>query len=104
MSKPLVSIIVPVYNAERYLEDCIESLIGQTYRDIEIILVDDGSTDGSKKICERYAVSDSRIKLIHKRNGGAGSARNTGLAASKAEYRKFYRHAVLSKIYHAGKN
>jgi len=86
MSKPLVSIIVPVYNAERYLEDCIESLIGQTYRDIEIILVDDGSTDGSKKICERYAVSDSRIKLIHKRNDGAGSARNTGLAASKGEY------------------
>lgn len=75
-----VSIILPVYNVEAYLSRAIESLIKQTYQNIEIILVDDGSMDQSGKICDSYAEKDTRIKVIHKDNGGVSSARNTGLA------------------------
>lgn len=75
----LVSIIVPVYNVEDYLTECIESAIKQTYHNLEIILVDDGSTDTSGKICDMYACKDDRIKVFHKQNGGLSDARNTGI-------------------------
>ena len=70
MAKPLISIIVPVYNAENYLRRCIDSILSQTYKDFELILVNDGSTDGSQTICEDYARSDNRISVIKKENGG----------------------------------
>lgn len=81
----LVTIIVPVYNVEKYLRECVDSLINQTYRHIEIILVDDGSTDKSGTICDNYAVLDDRIKVIHKQNEGLGFARNTGLKAAQGK-------------------
>ena len=84
--KPLISVIVPVYNAEKYLSKCLDSILAQTYTNLEIILVDDGSTDNSSKICEKYARKDNRIKVIHKQNGGVSSARNTALAIVTGEY------------------
>lgn len=81
----LISIIVPIYNTERYLPKCIDSLIAQTYRNIEIILVDDGSSDNCSSICDEYAAKDSRVKVIHKPNGGASSARNAGLDIIQGE-------------------
>ena len=81
----LFSVIVPVYNAEKYLEQCIESILKQDFSDFELILVDDGSTDGSADICDRYA-ADERVAVIHKQNGGSVSARNTGIEASSGEY------------------
>lgn len=82
----MVSIIVPIYNVAEYLPQCIESIIAQTYKKLEIILVDDGSTDGSGEICDKYAQTDERIKVIHKENGGLVSARKAGLKAAKGEY------------------
>lgn len=82
----LVSIIVPVYNVEKYLSRCVESLIAQTYREIEIILVDDGSRDNSGKLCDEWAKKDSRIKVVHKMNGGLASARNAGLQHANGQY------------------
>lgn len=82
----LISVIVPVYNVEEYLPRCIESIIGQTYSDLEIILVDDGSLDGSGRICDEYKAIDNRIVVVHKQNGGASSARNIGLENSRGEY------------------
>lgn len=82
----LVSIIVPVYNVENYLSKCVDSIINQTYRNLEIILVDDGSTDCSSKICDEYAKNDTRILVIHKANGGQSEARNIGISESKGEY------------------
>ena len=79
MKKTLISIIVPVYNVEKYISRCVESLIGQSYKNIEIILVDDGSTDESGMICEQYANKDNRIKVIHKKNGGLSDARNVAI-------------------------
>lgn len=84
MSK--VSVIIPVYNVEAYLPKCIESVQNQTEKDIEIILVDDGSTDSCGEICEQYAKKDSRIKVIHQENAGQGIARNTGLFSALGEY------------------
>ncbi len=81
-----ISIVVPVYNVENYIKRCIESLVSQTYRNIEIILVDDGSTDRSKDICDSYARRDSRIKVIHKRNGGIVSARKAGARLATGDY------------------
>lgn len=83
---PLISVIVPVYNVEKYLEQCIRSIAGQTYRNLEIILVDDGSPDGSGAICDAWAARDSRIRVVHKENNGAGAARNTGLELARGEY------------------
>lgn len=82
----LISIIVPVYNSELYLDKCITSIINQTYTNIEIILVDDGSTDSSYQICEKYAAMDHRIKVVHKKNGGLSSARNAGLDVCSGDY------------------
>ncbi len=86
MKNDLISIIVPIYNVEKYLIRCIESIINQTYKTIEIILVDDGSTDNSSKICDEYKNKDKRIKVIHKKNGGLSSARNVGLDIAKGKY------------------
>lgn len=82
----MVSIIVPVYNIEKYLPRCVESLRGQTDTDIEILLVDDGSTDGSGKLCDALAAEDTRIRVIHKPNGGLSDARNAGLDAAAGEW------------------
>ena len=82
----LISIIVPVYNVEKYLERCVNSIINQTYKNIEIILVNDGSTDNSGNICDKFGKKDSRIKIIHKSNGGLSDARNAGLKIAKGEY------------------
>lgn len=83
---PLVSIIVPVYKVEEYLDECVESLVNQTYRNIEIILVDDGSPDNCPKICDDWVARDDRIKVIHKSNGGVSSARNEGLKVACGEW------------------
>lgn len=82
----LISIIVPVYNVEKYLEKCVKSIINQTYKNIEIILVNDGSKDNSGKICEQLKEKDNRIKIIHKENGGLSDARNAGLKIARGEY------------------
>lgn len=84
--QPKVSIIVPVYNVEEYLPECLNSLISQTLQDIEIICVDDGSPDRSPEILEEYAKKDKRIKVIHKKNGGLSSARNAGLEVARGKY------------------
>lgn len=83
---PKISVIVPVYKAEKYLQQCVDSLLGQTLRDIEIILVDDGSPDGCPAICDDYARQDARVRVIHKENGGLLRARITGVEAAKAPY------------------
>ena len=76
---PKVSVIVPVYNVAAYLPKCVESILNQTESDIEIILVDDGSTDDSGAICDQFAVADSRVKVIRQKNGGLSAARNSGM-------------------------
>lgn len=87
--QPLISIIVPCYKVEKYLSKCIESVIAQTYQNLEIILVDDGSPDNCGKICDEYADKDSRIKVIHKPNGGLSDARNVALDVAKGDYITF---------------
>ncbi len=84
-----LSIIVPVYKVRRYLQNCIESILQQTYTDYELILVDDGSPDNSGTICDRYAQECDKVKVIHKKNGGLSSARNAGLAVAQGEYITF---------------
>ena len=86
---PKVSIIVPIYNVEKYLDRCMCSLLGQTMKDIEIIMVDDGSPDNCPKLCDEYAKKDSRVKVVHKKNGGLGDARNAGLNVAIGEYVAF---------------
>lgn len=88
-AEPLVSIIVPVYNAADYLHYCVDSIIGQSYRNLEIILIDDGSTDESSELCDKYASADQRVKVIHQANGGIGKAQNAGLDAASGEYIAF---------------
>lgn len=85
----MISVIVPIYNVEKYLSKCIESILSQTYKDLEIILVNDGSIDNSGKVCEEYKKKDRRIKVIHKENGGLSDARNVGIEISKGEYIAF---------------
>ena len=84
--KPEITIIVPVYNAERYLHDCIDSILVQTFKDFELILVDDGSNDKSGEICDEYAAKDDRVRVIHKKNGGASTARKAGVEAAVGKY------------------
>lgn len=82
----MISIIVPIYNVEKYLVPCVDSILNSTYRDIEVILVDDGATDGSGAICDEYAARDERIKVIHKVNGGLSDARNAGMKVATGDY------------------
>lgn len=84
--EPLISVIVPIYKVEKYIEKCVKSIINQEYQNLEIILVDDGSPDNCGKICDDYEKIDSRIKVIHKQNGGLSSARNAGIDVAKGEY------------------
>lgn len=86
---PLVSIIVPVYNSAKYLSGCVDSILAQTYKNIELILVDDGSKDDSGKICDSYVSKDSRVKVIHQQNGGISRAQNAGLDAASGEFMAF---------------
>lgn len=83
---PLISVIVPVYNVEKYLDACVESIVNQTYKELEIILVDDGSPDRCPEMCDAWAKKDSRIKVIHKENGGLSDARNCGMKVATGEY------------------
>lgn len=85
----MISVIVPSYNVELYLERCVQSLVSQTYTDLEIILVDDGSTDGTGELCDKLARRDHRIKVIHKENGGLSDARNAGIKIATGEYYSF---------------
>lgn len=85
MNNPLISVIVPVYNVEQYLNRCVESIVSQSYKNLEIILVDDGSPDNCPKMCDEWAEKDGRIKVIHKENGGLSDARNVGITASCGE-------------------
>jgi len=89
MNKGKVSIIVPIYNVEKYLKRCVDSLINQTYTNLEIILIDDGSSDNSPEMCNSYAKEDSRIKVIHKKNGGLSDARNKGINIANGKYVMF---------------
>ena len=86
MAAPKVSVIVPVYNTEKYLQQCITSITSQTIREIEIIIVDDGSREECAVLCDSLAKTDDRIKVIHKENAGPGFARNTGIEAAMGEY------------------
>lgn len=86
MKNDKISVIVPVYNVEKYLDECIQSIVTQSYENLEILLVDDGSSDNCPAICDGWAKKDKRIKVIHKKNGGAGSARNTGIENSTGEW------------------
>lgn len=86
MDNPIITIIVPVYKVEQYLDRCVISLINQTFKDIEIILVDDGSPDNCPKICDEYLKKDNRVKVIHKKNGGLSDARNAGILFAKGKY------------------
>ncbi len=86
---PLISVIVPVYNVEKYIDQCMDTLRNQTYKDLEIILVDDESPDNCPQICDNYAKIDNRVKVIHKKNGGLGFARNSGLDAATGEFVAF---------------
>lgn len=85
-NQPLVSVIIPVYNVEEFLRECVDSVINQTYKNLEIILVNDGSTDLSGKICDEYVEKDERISVIHQKNGGLSVARNTGLSETNGDY------------------
>ena len=90
MIKGLITVVLPVYNVEKYLNDCIKSVADQTYKDLEIVLVDDGSTDKSPLICDAWAEKDNRIRVIHKENQGLGMARNTGIENANGEFICFF--------------
>jgi glycosyltransferase involved in cell wall biosynthesis len=89
MNKLRVSVIIPVYNSEKYLDKCVNSILNQTYKDIQIILVDDGSTDSSPDICDMFSKKDNRVIAVHQRNGGTSKARNTGLKLAEGDYITF---------------
>lgn len=90
MNEKLVSVVVPIYNVEKYLDVCVESIVNQTYKNLEIILVDDGSPDACPKICDEWAKRDKRIRVVHKENQGLGMARNTGIDHATGEYICFF--------------
>lgn len=84
--EPLISVIVPIYNVEKYIDRCLKSILNQTYRNIEVLLIDDGSPDRCPQICDDYAIADNRVKVIHKTNGGLASARNSGVLNATGKY------------------
>ena len=84
-----ISVIIPVYNAEKYMRECLDSVIGQALQDIEIICVDDGSTDSSLSVLQKYAAKDTRLKIVAQANQGAAAARNVGMAVAQGEYLAF---------------
>ena len=86
INKPLISVVIPIFNVEKYICKCVESVRNQTFNNIEIVLVDDGSTDKSGFICDALAKEDSRISVYHKQNGGLSDARNSGISKSNGEY------------------
>lgn len=86
---PIISIIIPVYNAEKTLNRCVDSVLNQTFHDWELLLIDDGSKDRSMYLCDEYALKDKRIKVFHKKNGGVSSARNMGLDYARGEWITF---------------
>ena len=110
MKKGFISVIVPIYKVEKYLRRCVNSILRQSYTKLEILLIDDGSPDACPEICEAYAKTDSRVRVIHKENGGLSSARNTGLEIAEGEYIAFvdgddYIHSeMLKQLYHALKD
>ena len=83
---PKISVIIPVYDTEEFLSRCLDSVLCQTHRDLEVILIDDGSTDASGALCDEYAEKDTRIQVIHQENSGSSAARNTGLEAACGDY------------------
>ena len=89
MDKPLISVVVPIYKVEQYLKACVDSIVNQTYSNLEIILVDDGSPDKCPEMCDEYAKRDNRIKVIHQENGGLSAARNSGINAAQGEFLTF---------------
>ena len=89
MEKPLLSIITPVYNVEAYLDRCVQSVLSQSYREIELILIDDGSTDGSASLCDEWEAKDSRVVVVHQANAGVSAARNAGLKIAQGDYLTF---------------
>lgn len=101
----VISVVVPIYNVEKYLHRCVDSIINQTYKNLEIILVDDGSLDSCPKICDDYSKKDNRIKVIHKKNGGLSDARNAGMKIAKGEYISFVdsddwiEHEMMERLY-----
>src|SRR5512139_3799743 len=86
---PEISVVVPFYNVEAYLAECLDSLVDQTFDDFEVLLVDDGSPDGSRAIAERYAAADPRLRVVTRPNGGLGAARNTGIREARGRYLTF---------------
>ena len=86
MKTPLISVVLPIYNIEAYLDRCMEAVLGQTYRNLEILMVDDGSPDGCPAMCDAYAAKDPRVIALHKENGGLSDARNYGIARARGEY------------------
>ena len=86
MEKGLITIVLPIYNVEKYLDRCMHSIVNQTFSNLEILMIDDGSTDSSGVLCDKWAKEDSRVRVIHKKNAGLGMARNTGIDNSRGEY------------------
>ena len=104
-TSPLISVIVPVYKAEKYLEECVRSIRAQEHRNLEIILIDDGSPDNCPQMCDDFAREDARIRVIYQENGGVSAARNAGIAAAKGEWIGFVDaddviHASMYKTLH----
>ena len=100
MEKPLISIIIPVYNVKEQLTECVNSILEQSYEQYELILVDDGSTDGSSELCDQLAKISSKIHVIHKKNGGVSSARNIGLDTACGEFVVFvYSDDIIYNTY-----
>lgn len=89
MERDLITVVIPIYNVEKYLKKCIDSILSQTYKNLEIILVDDGSTDNCSEICDKYEDEENRIKVIHKKNGGLSDARNAGINIANGKYITF---------------
>ena len=90
MQKDVIAVVLPIYNVEKYLDRCLDRIVNQTYKNLEIILVDDGATDNCPSMCDEWAKKDSRIKVIHKKNAGLGMARNTGIENATGEYICFF--------------